>query len=493
MENALLHIPSCSPEEVGIPSAAVERYIRSLDAERIPWHDILVMRRGKLCCEAYWKPFHAQFRHRLYSCSKSFVALAAGLLIDQGLLSMEDKVLRFFPEAPADPHPWLAEMTIHDLLRMRTCYEEGTTYAGLSSNWIDTFFTAEITHKPGQVYAYSTTATTMLCVIIRRVCGKEFMELLRPAFDALGISREAFCVEMPDGYEWGGSGVCLTAREFLRFADLCTHYGKFEGQQLLPEWFVREAVSKHSDNTLESDSRDIAEGYGYHFRVMREGFVMRGMGGQYALCFPERELTIVINAYEELSKNFSVVFKELFERLLPELREQPLPADPSAQASLAALTEKLKLPLPKGAASSPLARKLSGKTFRMTENRLGWRSLRFDFSGDEGVLTYVNARGEHTLRFGFRDFAAQPFPETHYSGRRIGTPYGKGYDCLTAAAWSGPDSLAIYCHIADIYHGNLRMTFGFGDDWVTLRAKKHAEWFMDDYEGFASGFLAERE
>ena len=48
-------------------------------------------------------------------------------------------------------------------------------------------------------------------MIIKRVTGKEFMEYLRPVFDELGISHEAFCIETPSDGAMNGEGLVLYA------------------------------------------------------------------------------------------------------------------------------------------------------------------------------------------------------------------------------------------------------------------------------------------
>ena len=145
---------TCSPEEAGISSGSIEEYLRLLSKERLAMHDLLIVRGGKLCFETYWKPFTSTFRHRLYSCSKSIVSTAVGILIEHGLLSFEDKAVSFFSDkAPKDMNPWLAEMTIRDLLRMATCYEHGASYKPHDPDWEATFFTAQVSHNLGRCLA----------------------------------------------------------------------------------------------------------------------------------------------------------------------------------------------------------------------------------------------------------------------------------------------------------------------------------------------------
>jgi CubicO group peptidase (beta-lactamase class C family) len=48
--------------------------------------------------EKYWKPFNADFLHRMYSVSKSFVSIAIGFLIQDGKISIDDDMEKYFSE-----------------------------------------------------------------------------------------------------------------------------------------------------------------------------------------------------------------------------------------------------------------------------------------------------------------------------------------------------------------------------------------------------------
>ena len=483
---------ACTPESVGVPSAAVERYIRAVAANDPAMHGLMMIRRGRCFFEAWWKPFDASFPHRLYSCSKSFVSVAVGLAIDQGYLRLDDKVLQFFPDlAPADPHPYLAAMTVRDLLRMASCWTRGSNYSPASPNWEETFFTDEVSHVPGAVFNYCTSGTTMLCAILKRVTGKQFLELLRPVFDAIGVG-EALCVEAPaaDGVvQWGGSGVIMTMPDFARFAQLVMRYGAHEGRQLLPGDYLREATSFQIANPLASSDWDSKQGYGYQFwMVPHDGFAFYGMGGQYALCFPKEDLLVVTTGYEELNKTDRLeIFRALWREIFPCLSDAPLPEDPAALARARAIADGLELPHARGALSSATQAAIDGRVFRMDDgNRLGLKWLRFTFGKDECLWEFENATGAHQLSLGIGKNIRQEFPE-RYCALRIDQKAERGYDCFASAAWAAPDTLLISVHIADKYLGQLRMTARFGEDTVTLLGEKHAEWFLDEFTGFASG------
>ena len=79
-------LPSASPEAVGIPSDAIRQYLEALEEKQLNMHSVLFVRHGKLCAECYWKPFHRDRKHRMYSTSKSFTSAAIGILIGEGKL-----------------------------------------------------------------------------------------------------------------------------------------------------------------------------------------------------------------------------------------------------------------------------------------------------------------------------------------------------------------------------------------------------------------------
>jgi len=50
--------------------------------------------------------------------------------------------------------------------------------------------------------------------------------------------------------------------------------------------------------------------------------------------------------------------------------------------------------------------------------------------------------------------------------------------------------LNMLVYITDIYLGTLKITFAFKGDEISIFMTKVAEWFLDEYEGFAGGYLS---
>lgn len=481
-----------TPEEGGLSSRVLSHFLQVLTEHRINLHSLLLLRHGKVLFETYWKPYTAQTLHRMYSVSKSFTSIGMGLLAAEGKISLDDPVLRYFPDkAPAQPHPYLAQVTIRDLLKMASIHDT-TPYDGPHGlDWITPFFTTAPTHLPGMVHQYDSQATLMCTAILEKVTGQTLLDYLRPRLlDPIGFSPDAWCVQSPCGYSWAASGILCTSMDLAKFALTLLQDGSYQGQQLLPRDYVRQATGYQIDNHVGGSS--FQYGYGYQFwRMPHNGFACVGMGCQLALCFPDQDLVVVCTGdTQELGDKQYLPAELFFQLVFPALSDAPLPADPAAQAALETLCQTLALPVTPGSLHAPAADRIGGKRYEMDPNALGWHSLSVELHANEGVLHYETDRGTHRLPFGLGHQTASEFPETHYSGARIQTPLGRGYQCLTSAAWDSADSLTLYCYIVDDYLGTLKMNLAFGEDTVTLTSSKVAEWFLDEYVGFASGHLA---
>ena len=479
-----------TPEAAGIPSAAIAAFIDRLQDKTLPMHSLLVLKGDRIAAEAYWKPFDETFRHRLYSTSKSFVSVAIGILAGDGRLALDDRVVDFFPEykekyAPVQPYAALA--TVRDLLKMTTCFNV-PDYAPFD-DWTAAFFRLPAAHLPGRSFRYDTLATVMLFMIVRRVSGVEFTAFLQTRlFDPAGMSAEIQCVQSPCGHDWGGSGVLCTTRDLAKFAYVCMHGGRWDGEQLVPEDYLREATSRQVDNTLAVSDPEHQYGYGYQFWRTRFGFACRGMGSQLAVCVPEHDLILVTTAdTQAIAGGDSIIYDALDSLVLKPLSGAPMAENPAAHAALQAKVAKLSLRTVEGAKRSPITRKINGKTYILDENSMKMRSVRLTFAGDEGVLAYENATGAHEIRFGFGKQVRQTFPETHYFGRTMMRPGNRGYDCQASAAWRQDDSLVLCVYATDEYFGTLRMNFVFDGDTVTVQSEKFAEMFFNEYQGFTSG------
>ena len=85
-------------ESQGLRSDKVQEFLKTLEDNRLTTHDMIIARNGEIVFEKYWEPFDEKFLHRMYSVTKSFVALAVGCLLQDGLVKLDDPISRNFPK-----------------------------------------------------------------------------------------------------------------------------------------------------------------------------------------------------------------------------------------------------------------------------------------------------------------------------------------------------------------------------------------------------------
>src|SRR6266540_3887887 len=120
-----------SPEAEGIPSSAILDFIREVEEHSHPLdalHGFMLLRHGNVAAEGWWTPYGPRSPHTLFSLSKSFTSTGIGLAVVEGLLTVDDPVLAYFPDdAPANPGDNLKAMRVRHLLSMNTGHKEDTT------------------------------------------------------------------------------------------------------------------------------------------------------------------------------------------------------------------------------------------------------------------------------------------------------------------------------------------------------------------------------
>jgi Beta-lactamase len=177
-----------SHEQQGVSSTDLLTFIEAADKEIDAMHSFMLVRHGSVVAEAWWKPYDSKTPHVLYSLSKSFTSTAVGLAIADGKLSLDDDVIKFFPEdVPAEPSANLRSMRVRDLLRMAAGHQSEAPLwrdepgsKTMNDTWTKKFFAHPVPFKPGTHFLYNSPATYMLSAIVQKVTGMTVLDYLRP-------------------------------------------------------------------------------------------------------------------------------------------------------------------------------------------------------------------------------------------------------------------------------------------------------------------------
>ena len=290
--------------------AAMERYLQSAQDQKLNIHSVMVLQHGKVVYEKWLNGGEAQKPHILNSVSKTFTSAAVGLAIGEGLLSLDDKLVSFFPDdLPAEPSENLKKVTIRNLLTMN-CGHDTEPRRKEGDTWVRTFLSWPVEHEPGTYYCYNSMGTYMLSAIVQKVTGQKVVDYLQPRlFDPLGIEAPRWD-ESPQGINCGGWGLYLKTEDLAKMGQLILQKGKWKGKQVLPKDYAVEMTRKQvpcqpagmrADKVAESkltlENSDWVQGYGYQmWRSRHNAYRADGAGGQYIIIIPDKDAVVVNTA-----------------------------------------------------------------------------------------------------------------------------------------------------------------------------------------------------
>ncbi len=474
-----------TPESQGISSKKIIKFIETIKKHKFGVQSFVIVRNDKVISEGYCKPITKDFKHRIYSCSKSIVSLAVGKLYKEGKIKLTDKIVDYFPEYKDICYEEFAKATIEDALTMRICLPS-TTYGGWKTDWAKSSFVKEPDYPNGMIFRYNSSATYLLDVIVEKITGMTFLEYLRPEFDKIGVSKDIECIKSPDGYSWGASGVLITTIDFAKIGNLILNKGKYKGEQLLPYDYMQKATSKITTNLKNSAKMINTTGYGYQIWIEEKGYALHGMLGQQVHCLPDKNLMLVYNSiimsdYDNYARN---VIYDLLVDIYESASDTPIEEDKENYDKLINILENWECSTGYGKPRSDYEKVIDGKKFELKDNPMGFKWVQFDFKKDYCVFNYENARGVFKLKFGYEKFIKDEFPEI-YSGKIVHTPYHKGYDVINMLSWTEEQGLIMIVKIIDIYKGELFINVQFKDGKILLVLNKNTELYMFDYTGTA--------
>ena len=397
-------LPRSTPEEQGVPSKALVALFDSLHALPLTdMHAVVVMRHGKVIGEMYPKPYAPEYRHTIYSCSKTFVGIAVGLAIEDNRLRLDDRIAAIFPELlPDSVSKDLADMTVRHLLTMASGVKPDWNMRSRGKEWIRTFLSKPV-KEPGTQYAYDSMVSYMLAAVVQKVTGKKLTEYLQErVFTPMNVTEWAW-EESPEGVNTGGWGVHIQPESLAKFGQLILNEGSWEGKQLVPAEWIREMCKKHRETGREV--------YGYHIWhcVGHDGAVRAdGALGQYVISVLDKDMVVVMT--EATLGNGRDQRRLIWDVLLPHIQDEPLPANKKDYQKLLKKQEGYKLAEVKGKASSAFASNWENKTIELGKNTFGWKSLKLNFGKKQVTMTVTETSGKsYELPFGYQQWMTTTF------------------------------------------------------------------------------------
>lgn len=465
-----MRIEKATPESQGISSSAILNFLNKVNEQGFEVHSFMLLKNGKNVADCWWKPYAAEYRHQLFSLSKSFTSIAIGLAIEEGFLTTETLVVDIFTDEMKELGEKVDEkikrMTVKNLLTMGTGMTyENWDWEGEKPNNILGFLSSHVKNEPGSAFFYNTLATYMCSAIITRLTGQKLVDYLMPRlFKPLGI--DPVWDEDNLGISFGGFGLNIKTEDIAVFGQMLLQKGKFGGKQVVPESWVEEATSKQINNGDEADN-DWSQGYGYQFwRCIPDG-VYRGDGmyGQYCIVMPKQNSVIAVTSNVDMGKFMKLIWSDL----LPELDGvEALPENADYNKLVEFGTRQTHLKVNKNAELYPTFR-AAYKFSSEVSNELKLKKISFDFENGECLVAFYGDdihQPVYVIRFKQNQWleTAKPFWE-----------HGSYYRAVCYGEWRQEEFETNIWHYETPVNTKLRFTFSDERKCLTMHFKSEQE------------------
>ena len=253
--------------------------------------------------ELYRHDWIPEERQNQYSISKSFTGIAAGFAVEEGLFTLDDRVIDYFPEErPKKLTPEWEALHIRHLLTMQMGFDReylmGYQRKTMKeTDWVQFLFEQPMPDMPGRYFKYSNAGPYLLGVLIQRLTGQSLPEYLQPRlFEPLGIALPDWETDKM-GNSFGAGGLQLTVSEVARFGQMLLDGGRVGNRQVVPPAWMKKVM----DTTITAGEN---QEYGLLFWRGRYGSVSAtGRYGQYCTIVPEKKLVIAMNSFNDTGEN----------------------------------------------------------------------------------------------------------------------------------------------------------------------------------------------
>ena len=296
-------LPRSTPTAAGVSARSIAALLDRLAVHGVESHSIMIVRHGCVVAEGWWAPYSADRPHLLYSLTKSFTAVAVGLAVGDGLLTLDDRVVDVLPDhVPDDISEQGRRLTVHHLLSMTTGHETDSLDQAWRLEPADLtrgFLRVPFSNPEGTRHGYDNATTYVLARMVERVTGRSLPDLFDDRlFRPMGITHAEWD-RVAGGAAFGFHGLHLTTEAVAAFGELLLREGAWGDTQLVPAEWVRLATSRQIETEAPAEDsldHDSTAGYGYQFWMSRAGYRGDGAFGQLCLVYPEHDLVVAVTA-----------------------------------------------------------------------------------------------------------------------------------------------------------------------------------------------------
>ncbi len=271
--------------------------------------------------------FSEDVPHCVYSAGKGFISTAAGIALDEGLLSLGDRPAEMFgehlPDRLADGYE---RITLKHLLTMSSGHDrallmEKERLQLTETDWIRYFFEQPLVYEPGSKFVYSNASSYLASCMVEKVTGSKLQDFVyERIFKPLDIP---WCrwLDCPMGHTFSPTGLYMRLGDLIKLGVLYLGGGEYRGSRVVSGDYVEAATKKQIESSQicpVGEGEDELYGYGYQFWMCRYPGIYRAYGrlGQFVIVVPDRNAVIATLADEP---DVQGILDTVWETVLPQL------------------------------------------------------------------------------------------------------------------------------------------------------------------------------
>jgi CubicO group peptidase (beta-lactamase class C family) len=242
------------------------------DVVVLVWKDTLVYRKEL-------GDFNGRTTAPINATSQWLTAALVLQLVDEGKLSLDDKVGRYLPIFDKYGKSYI---TLRHCLSHMTGIQsdKGLSIRKKSSSLeeeVESFAKHEIQTNPGTEARYSNIGPSIAARVIEIVTKKKFDLLIRQKLLVPLAMRQTSFSTFDGSAPNPSTGAVSTANDFINFLQMILSNGKFNGKQVLSEASVKELKRIHVPLNMVKSAPKGTEGFGY---ALGSWVADEGKGGQ---------------------------------------------------------------------------------------------------------------------------------------------------------------------------------------------------------------------
>ena len=263
----------------------------------------LIIKDDSVRYEKYFLGYSDSSLSNSFSVAKSVVGILIGIAIDEGKIkSTDQKVGDFLPHYAEGDN---AKLRIKDLLTMSAGLDWDESYSGLLGPVTELYYgnnlkkqmdAHNVVIEPGVTLNYMSGATQLLAIILENATGMKLADYAsKKLWNPIGAVHNAkWSLDHENGMEKAYCCIYSNARDFAKIGQLFLNNGMMYGQQIVPEWYVKESITP-ADMLDQSGKQN--DKYGYQWWILKhkghDVFYARGILGQYIIVIPDQKMVVV--------------------------------------------------------------------------------------------------------------------------------------------------------------------------------------------------------